>query len=308
MGTNINLTTKHFVLAIFTVIIWGVNFIAVHEGLKVIPPFLLCAIRFGLAAFPLVFFLPKPKAPLKYIIGYGVFTFALQFGFLFTGIHLGLSPGLASLVLQIQVFFSMGFSAVFFKDRPNLWKICGSLISFIGIAIVASHLDAGSTLLGLILTLIAAFSWAAGNMFTKKVDAESPLSLVVWGNLVAFPLMMVFSLFIEGPTVIVSSMQNLSIPTILAIVYIVYLSTHVGYGIWGFLLKTYSTAAVVPYTLLVPVVGFLSAALLLNEDLPPWKILASVFVMLGLVFNLLEKQILNSIKKIFNRPLKSSKI
>lgn len=283
--------TTHLLLALLTVLIWGLNFIAIHIGLDVFPPFLLSAIRFVLSAFPWVFILPKPKAPLMHILGYGVFTFALQFGFLFSGIHLGLSAGLASLVLQVQMFFSIGLAALFFKDRPSAWKICGSLISFIGIGIVASHVDGSASLTGLLLTLLAALSWAAGNMFTKKVDAASPLALVVWGNLVAFPLMAVASLVLEGPAVIGSSFQHCSVSTAGAIIYIVYVSTHAGYGIWGFLLKTYPTATVVPFTLLIPVVGFLSSSIFLHEDLSRWKIIASVFVMSGLVFNLLEKQL-----------------
>ncbi|MCH5718511.1 EamA family transporter [Niabella hibiscisoli] len=171
-------------------------------------------------------------------------------------------------------------------------------MSFIGIGIVAFHMGDKSSLVGLVLTILAALSWSAGNMFSKKVDAESPLSLVVWGNLVAFPFMALLSFFIEGPERIVSSLQHISLPVVLAILYIVYLSTHVGYGIWGSLLNSYATAAVVPFTLLIPVVGFLSAAVVLNEPLPFWKILASLFVMAGLVFNLLEKYILSAFKRL----------
>lgn len=283
--------TKHLFIALLIVLVWGVNFIAIHIGLEVFPPFLLSTIRFALSALPWVFFFPRPKASLKLIMGYGVFTFALQFGLLFSGIHLGLSAGLASLVLQVQMFFSMGLAALFFKDRPSAWKICGSLISFAGIGVVAAHADGSTSLIGLILTLLAALSWSVGNMFTKKVDAASPLALVVWGNLVALPFMALTSLLLEGPAVIGNSFQHISLETIIAVVYIVYVSTHVGYGAWGFLLKSYPTATVVPFTLLVPVVGFLSSAIVLNEALLPWKIAASVLVMTGLVFNLLEKQI-----------------
>lgn len=300
MSNTVNLSPKHLLLTLLTVFIWGMNFIAIYVGLKGFPPFLLCAVRFGLAAFPLVFILPRPKAPLKLIIGYGVFTFAMQFGFLFSGIHLGLSPGLSSLVLQVQIFFSMGLAFLFFQERPSPWKIGGSLISIVGIGIVAAHVSGGTSFIGLIFTLLAAFSWSAGNMFTKKVDAQSPLSLVVWGNLAAFPFMVALSLLVEGPVLILSSLQNVSWATIGAIIYIVYLSTHVGYGTWGFLLNSYSTSIVVPFTLLIPVVGFLSSALFLGEDLPSWKIFASLFVMAGLIFNLLEKQIrkqLQTIKK-----------
>jgi O-acetylserine/cysteine efflux transporter len=291
------LKTKHLLLALLTVFIWGINFIAIHAALKNIPPFLLCALRFGLAAFPLVFFLPKPKAPIKYILGYGIFTFALQFGFLFSGIHLGLPPGLSSLVLQVQVFFSMGMAALFFQDKATKWKIIAALISFIGLWIVGSHVDGSGTFIGFLLTLLAAVSWAAGNMFSKKVAASSPLALVAWGNLIAFPFMLAYSYFMEGPALIASSIENISLETVIAVVYIVYLSTFVGYGIWGYLLNSYATAVVVPFTLLVPVFGILSAVVWLGEGLPLWKFIACTFIMLGLIFNLFENQIKRIVSK-----------
>ncbi len=288
---TINLPPKHLLLVLLIVLIWGVNFVAVYIGLKTFPPFLLSALRFGLSALPWVFFMPRPKGSVKLIVYYGLFNFALQFGFIFTGIHLGISPGLASLVLQIQVFFSMGLAFLFFHDRPSPFKIAGSLISFIGIGIVGYHVDGGSTFMGLILMLLAALSWAAGNMFTKKIHSESPLALVVWGNLAAFPVMALVSYLFEGPLVIQNSLQNMSWPAIAAVCYIVYFSTHIGYGAWGFLMKSYSTSVVVPFTLLVPVVGFMSSAIYLGEEIQSWKILASLFILGGLIFGLLEKQI-----------------
>lgn len=291
MENTTGLAPKHVFLALFTVLVWGINFIAIHVGLEVFPPFLLCALRFALAAFPWVFVFPRPKAPIGYILGYGVFSFAVQFGLLFCAISLGLSAGLASLVVQVQIFFSMGLAALFFHDRPGTWKIYGSLISFVGIGIVAMNVGGSASLSGLILALLAALSWAIGNMFTKKVDAQSPLALVVWGNLVALPCMMLVTYLLEGPDLILASFKNVSLATIFALLYIAFISTHVGYGAWGFLLKTYSTAVVVPFTLLIPVVGFVSSALFLGEELEAWKLIASFFVMTGLVFNLLEKQI-----------------
>jgi len=288
---TINLPPKHLLLVLTIVLIWGVNFVAVYIGLKTFPPFLLSALRFGLSALPWVFFIPRPKGSVKLIVYYGLFNFALQFGFIFTGIHLGISPGLASLVLQIQVFFSMGLAFLFFHDRPSPFKIAGSLISFVGIGIVGYHVEGGSTFLGLILMLLAAFSWAAGNMFTKKIHSDSPLALVVWGNLAAFPVMALVSYLFEGPLVIQSSLQNMSWPAIASVCYIVYFSTHIGYGAWGFLMKSYSTSVVVPFTLLVPVVGFMSSAIYLGEEIQSWKILASLFILGGLVFGLLEKQV-----------------
>ena len=305
MNTTVNLTPKHLLLAILTVIVWGTNFIAIYVGLKELPPFLFCTMRFLLSALPFVFFMPKPKAPAKYIIAFGFFNFALQFGLLFSGIHLGLSPGLASLVLQVQVFFSMGLAFFFFGERPGLLKVLGALVSFVGIGIVAAHVGGDVTLIGLTLTVLAALAWASGNMFTKKVNAESPLALVVWGNLIALPFMAVASFLIEGPAKISSSIQNISWIGVGAIAYVVYFSTHIGYGIWGSLLKKYPTSTVVPFTLLIPVVGFLSSALFLNESLASWKLWASFFIMGGLFFNLFEKKL---VKFLVNKKHSSSRI
>jgi len=285
------LTPKHLVLALMTVIIWGTNFIAIFVALEELPPFLFVAVRLGLSALPLALFLPRPKGPIKYIIGYGLFNYALQFGLLFSGIHLGLSPGLASLLLQVQVFFSIGLAFILFRDRPSPMKICGSLISFVGIAMVASNINGEATLFGLVLTLLAALSWAFGNIFVKKVNAESALSLVVWGNLVAFPFMLATSFFVDGPSTMLGSLQNISWQALASVAFVVYVSTHLGYGMWSFLMKTYSTSVVVPFTLLIPVFGLLSSALFLGEELSPWKLWASLLIMAGLIFNLLEKQL-----------------
>ncbi len=303
MSTTINLTPKHLFFVLVTVFVWGTNFIAIYLGLKELPPFLFCTIRFALSALPFVFFLPRPKAPILYIIGFGLFNFALQFGLLFSGIHLGLSPGLASLVMQVQVFFSIGLAFLFFNEKPNWFKIIGSLVSFAGIGIVATHVGGDVTLIGLILTLLASLAWASGNMFTKKINAGSPLSLVVWGNLVALPFMAGASYFIDGTTAITHSLENISWTAIAAIAYVVYISTHLGYGIWGLLIKMYPTSTVVPFTLLIPVVGFLSSAMFLNEQLTDWKLWASLFIMGGLIFNLFEKKILS-----FMNNIKSKKV
>lgn len=291
MDSKVALKPIDLLLTLLTIVVWGVNFIAIYIGLKDLPPFLFCTVRFALSALPFVFFLPKPKAPFKFILGFGLFNFVLQFGLLFSSIQLGLSPGLSSLIMQVQVFFSIGLAYMFFGEKPTLLKIAGSLISFVGIGIVTANINGDATIIGLLLTLLASFSWAAGNMFTKKVNAQSPLALVVWGNLIAFPFMAVASYFIDGVPVIAHSLQNISWITVGAVAYVVYVSTFLGYGIWGFLLKKYTTSAVVPFTLLIPVVGFLSSAVFLKEEMTTWKLWASFFIMVGIVFNLFEKKL-----------------
>lgn len=297
MSAVTQLSTKHLLFALLVVIVWGLNFIAIFVGLKELPPFLFCTIRFAMSAIPFVFFFPRPKAPILTLVAFGLFNFAIQFGLMFSGIYFGMSPGLASLIVQVQVFFSIGLAYLLFNEKPGIIKIIGSLISFVGLGIVASKVGGEVTLIGLLLTVLAALSWALGNIFTKKVNADSPLALVVWGNLIALPFMATTSFLIDGPELILESFQNISWVTIGAILYVVYFSTHLAYGLWAFLMNKYATAVVVPYTLLIPVVGFLSSALFLGEELTPWKLSASAFILSGLVFNLFEKKIRAFIKK-----------
>jgi len=271
--------------------IWGFNFVFIELGLRGVPPLFLTSVRFLLAALPLIFFLPRPRANLKLLFGYAFFTFVLQFGFLFTGMKNGMPAGLTSLLMQFQVFFTMGLATFFLRDRPSGWKVGGAIISFFGLLVVASHSHESGTLHGLALILAASLSWAGGNVFSKKIGPTPALSLVVWGSLLATPFLLVASFVLEGPSEITRAIHALSWLSVGALFYIVYLSTHVAYSLWGYLLNLYPTATIAPFTLLVPVFGFLGSSVILGESFPPWKMLASALVIAGLAFNLLEKKI-----------------
>lgn len=195
---------------------------------------------------------------------------------------------LASLTMQFQVFFTLGLAFVFFNERPSLWKLFGAALSFSGILYVAAHLEGDVTLAGLTLTLMAALSWATGNILSKKMGQVSPFALVVWGSLYAFPILCLASILFEGPQQITTSISQISWIGISALFFIAYLSTHVAYSLWSHFLKTYPAAMVAPFTLLVPVFGFIGSAVILNEALPSWKITAAILVVAGLCFNLLE--------------------
>lgn len=282
---------RYLILAFLVVAGWGFNFVFIKIGLDGMPPILLCALRFFLAAIPGVFFLPRPKVPWRLLLAYGLLTFASQFIFLFLGMKMGMPPGLASLVMQVQAFFTIGLAAAFLSERPGAWKVAGAAISFSGIVLVGINSGGEVTLIGLILTVLASFSWGAGNIFSKKIGPTPPLALVVWGSFVAFPLVALLSFAIDGPAAIVSSLRHLSWASAGAVAYIVYISTLVCYSLWSLLLNRLPTATIAPFTLLVPIFGFLASVLLLGEALPSWKIFASLLVILGLCFNLLEPRL-----------------
>lgn len=278
---------NHLCLALLVVVIWGLNFIFVKFALQDLSPLLLCAVRFLLASVPAIFFIKRPAAPFRIIAAYGLFMFALQFALLFIGMKVGMQPGLASLLMQVQVFFSMFFAAIFIGEIPGLWQIIGALVSFTGIGLVGMHLESNGSLLGFILVIAAAATWGLGNLITKKVHNINMIALVVWGSFVAFLPMTLLSLIFEGPHSWVNSYQHLTWLGINSTLYIVYASTWIGYGVWNWLISRYPVAIIVPFTLLVPVVGILSAIIILGEPFESWKLIAGILVISGLCINLL---------------------
>lgn len=278
---------SHFLLALLVVIIWGVNFLFVSVALNEIPPLLLCAIRFLLTSVPAIFFFKLPQGSFKMVAIYGLVMFALQFSLLFMGMNVGMPAGMASLIMQVQVFFSMFFAAIILEEKPYSWQIIGALISFTGIAIVAMHFDHTVTFIGFIFILGAAATWGFGNLMTKKITQVKTIPLVIWGSFFACFPMFLLSFLIEGKDAIALTYQHLTWLGISSVLYIVIASTWIAYMTWTWLVSRYPVGIVVPFTLLVPIVGVFCSVLFLGEPLQLWKLLAGFLVMGGLGINLL---------------------
>jgi len=283
---------KHFILAILVAAIWGCNFIFVKFSLDEISPLMLSALRFILASFPAILFIKPPSAPFKLIALYGLITFGMQFSFLFIGMRVGMTPGLAALLMQVQIFFSMLFAMIFLNEETNRWQIIGALVSFTGIGLIATHFDNAISLLGFILIICAAASWGMGNLIIKKIGNVNMIALVIWGSFFAsFPLVLLAFIF-DGRDNIIQSLSNISWLGVASVLFIVYASTWVGYGIWNWLINRYAVGIVVPFTLLVPVFGMISSVLILDEPFQLWKIIAGFLVITGLGINLLGPRLL----------------
>lgn len=280
------LPLRHLLLALLIVAIWGTNFVAIKVALRDLPPLLLCATRFILVAVPMVFFVPRPAVAWRQLFTYGLTMFALHFGFLFLGMKLGMSAGLASLTLQFQVFVTLTLAAVVLRERILPVQIAGTLTACGGFAVVALHTGGEVTLAGLACVLLGASSWGFANFYSKRLGPVNPLALVVWGSLVVPVPMLLASLAFEGPALIAHSLTHVTSQAWWSLGYIVYGSTLVAYSLWSWLLSRYPASSIAPFTLLVPIFGMLSAALLLGESLPGWKLQAAGLVITGLAINL----------------------
>jgi O-acetylserine/cysteine efflux transporter len=221
------------------------------------------------------------------VLLYGLIMFALQFTLLFMGMYAGVASGLASLLLQTAVFFTIVLAVLFLDEHLNRWQVIGAIVSFSGIALVGLNVGGSVTLTGFLLVIASAASWGVGNLISKKIGKVNMIALVVWGSLIAWPPLLAVSFIIEGSDRIFSSLQHLSWLSVGSVLYITYLSTLFGFGVWSWLIHCYSLPTIAPFSLLVPIVAMASSVLVLNEALQSWKIFAGVLVIAGLCINLL---------------------
>ncbi len=283
-------------LALAIVLVWGVNFVVIKVGLQGVPPLLLAGLRFALVVFPAIFFVKRPHMPLKLLVLYGLTISFGQFALLFWALNVGLSAGLASLILQAQAFITLFLGVLLLKEKLRIYNVVAIAIAAFGIyllATVQSHSASSITLFTLVLILGAASCWAMGNITNKVIMQRSPvptMSLIVWSALVPAGAFAVTSLCFEGVDTVTSALTHIQWHNVLALCYLSFLATIVGYGGWSYLLGRYETSQVAPLSLLVPVFGLISAALLLGEHLNGHQIIGVVVIAAGLIINVFGKR------------------
>lgn len=273
---------RHIALAVIVTAIWGFNFVVIRLGLGTVPPLLLAALRFIVAALPVIF-LPRPKVPLLKMLAIGMTLFVGQFAFLFPAMKLGMPPGLASVTLQSQAFLTILFAALSLRERPRPRQLGGVAVAACGLAAIATSIGGDVTGVGLALTLASAASWAMGNVILRTVGKVDMFPLVIWLCLIPPVPLLALSLAIEGWPAISMALTNGFTPLAIgSVLYIAVPTTIFGFGIWGFLLKHYPASTVAPFSLLVPLFGTVSSYLVLGETFSPLRLAGMVLIVSGL--------------------------
>ena len=286
------LPLRHILLALAVVAVWGTNFVVIRIGLSHLPALTFAALRFAFAVFPAIFFLPRPAAPWRHLALYGLFIGAGQFGLLFIAINGFISPGLASLVVQAQVFFTIGLSMAMTGEKVRAFQVVALLLACAGIGVIAAHVDATTTPTGLVLILLAAACWAGGNMVAKASGRVNMVAYVVWSSLFSVPPLVVLSLIFEGWPAIAAGLRDAGPETWAAVLWQSAGNSLFGYAAWAWLLSRHPAASITPMALLVPVFGLGASAVFLGEPMPLWKIAATCLVIGGLAIGLLWPRII----------------
>jgi len=279
-------------LALCVVTVWGLSFVAIRWGVDEVAPLLMTALRYTFAALPAVFFIRRPNLPWRVLIAYGLAIGVGQFGLLFVAVKWGMPPGLGSIVVQLQVFFTIGLAMLAFGERPKPVQWLGALVAFGGIGVIALERLDGAALIPLLMVVLAAFFWAIGNTVTKQAGKIDMLGFVVWSSLVPPIPLLALSLVIEGPGAIPAAAQHITWLGGGSLLFMAWFATLFGYGTWSVLLSRYPAGLVAPFALLVPISGIGASALLLDETISGLEIAGSALVFVGLLLNVFGPRLL----------------
>jgi O-acetylserine/cysteine efflux transporter len=273
---------RHVLLALLVAVVWGINFVIIDVGLESFPPLLFVAMRFALIAFPAVLFFRRPAIHWGWILAVGTFMSTGQFALLFVGMDLGMPAGLASLVLQLQVLFTIGLAAATLKERPTRNQTVGACVAFLGMAVIATGRAEAVPLGALLLCVAAAGSWAIGNVCTRMAQAPDARALLVWSSLVPPLPLLALSLATEDVGSVTFDASG-----VLALLYVVVLATAFGFGVWTWLLRQHAAATVVPFALAVPPFGIGAAWIALGEVPNSAELVGAGLVLAGLALAVL---------------------
>jgi O-acetylserine/cysteine efflux transporter len=271
-------------LAALVATIWGFNFVVIDWGMASCPPLLFAAIRFAAVVFPAIFFVRRPDAPWRVVARVGLFMSLGQFGLLYVAMDAGMPPGLAALVLQAQVIFTIVIAAGALRELPTPTQVAGVAIGSIGLVIVALGRGGQVTGIALMICLLAALSWGIGNVISRASGVKGGgLSLTVWSAVVVPVPLLVLSLGVDGPAAVGDALASFSWHAALSTLYTAALASLVGYGLFNTLLARNPSSSVVPWVLLAPVVAMTMAWLLLDQRPTTAEMAGGLVLILGVL-------------------------
>ncbi|GAA0595138.1 EamA family transporter [Kribbella sandramycini] len=273
---------RDLLLALTVVTIWGVNFVVIEVGLEDFPPLLFTALRFFFAAVPAMFLLGRPRVAWRYVVGVGLALGVAKFGLVFFAMDRGVPAGLASLVLQCQVIFTVVFAIAVLRERPRPAQLAGIAIACAGMLVILLDRGLSAPVGAVALVILAGACWGVSNTITRSAKPQDTLRFMVWVSAVAVVPLLVLSLLTEGPQADLDALRGIDLTGVGALAFLAFVATLFGFGVWGYLLRQYDASTVAPFSLLVPVVGMAAAWLLRGEAVGVQQAIAAALIIGGM--------------------------
>ena len=269
--------------------LWGGSFLVIRVAAPVLGPLVLVEVRVALASIALLLFARalRQRHPLlsrwRSFLVLGTLNAAIPFTLIAVA-ELHLQASLAAILNATTPLFAAVASAVWVGERLTPGKGTGLVLGLVGVGIVTGwspiRLDA-PVLLSILLSLLAALSYALGGIYARKAFSGVPsLALATGQQLAATVLLLPFAA-VAAPT------ARLTGGAALATAALALVGTAFAYLLYFGLLARVGATRTLSVTYLVPAFGILWSAIFLGERVHPGTvvgllvILASVSLVTG---------------------------
>jgi O-acetylserine/cysteine efflux transporter len=267
--------------AILVATCWGGNYTATKFAMQDFPPYLTLLLRFiGVSILLAPFALRAGLPRLRDMAVLSLLLIVLQFACVFSALDMGLSITSAVVASQLGVPFACILAAMVFKDYLGPWRSFGLMVAFLGVMLVAGTPNASQHWQAFALAVLGSFAWSVSNIYLKRMQPTPPvLQLLFWPAFLSiFPLTFMSWMGESGQ---IAAIHSAHWSSWLGILYSLVFSSLIGYGLWNRLITTYPMSSVVPYSLLVPVVGISAGVVAFNEPITTQIILGAALTIVG---------------------------
>lgn len=275
-------------IVIAVMVVWGLNFSVIKLGVNEADPVMVTALRFTFAVLPTIFFVKRPQVNWAYLFSYGLIFAIGVWGMATWSIDAGLSAGMASVLLQLNVFIAVFLGYLFLNESITKVKLVGGLLAVSGLALSLSVTDGTVTVAGVMLILIAALCWSVANLLIKKSGTRETFAFTVWSMLFAPLPLFLIALSRTGSEQFLYTLQTWNGALVFSVLFQAYPVTLFGYWIWNKIIAKYPLSTVAPLTLLVPIFGLIGGEIFYQEQIGSIKIVSCLLIILGLCIGLIR--------------------
>ena len=182
---------------IAVMLIWGVNNAAAKIATEVMPPLMVGALRFAIAAACLVWFVRPPFPNWKSLLIIAVVGGPIHYGLIYLAFWLAHDVSPVTVATQLWIPLTSLFAFLLLGERISRMATIGLVIAFVGVAWMTLDPHALQDWKAIAVGALGASAWALTTVIARRTTSIPPLKMQGLLALMAFPALAVGSLVFE---------------------------------------------------------------------------------------------------------------
>jgi O-acetylserine/cysteine efflux transporter len=276
---NTSLTARDWAIAAIMNLMWGLNLIAIKEGVNHISPLSAAWIRqtiVMLVCLPALRIIP---GKMREILWLGLLSGVIFYIIVNLSMTVSTNVGALAIAGQLAAPLSVILAVIFLKERIHKYRIAGMALAFFGVALLVFDPAAVAERAGLALTALGAVIWAVCSLIQRRLAGVPVMAIYAWLGLVGSFGLLPIALYFEPEQM--AALPSVPLSSFGWILFSALGSTVIGQGAMSLLLQRHQLSTVVPLTLVNPVIAVLASSYYFGTAITPIMMIGGVIVMIG---------------------------